>query len=165
MRRHLVRSTLTTLAVALLAPGCTQGGDQAPLTRGPRIEAVQAWFGEYTAAINDGILDRWIGFVADDAVIMPPDEPPIVGIDAIRPRYAAVFDAYSFQFRGGIQEIAVVGPMAMVRASIDETLTPKDGGPPMDLGGAWLMVLRQEADGSWKLWRNMWSVFPPTDGE
>jgi ketosteroid isomerase-like protein len=100
-------------------------------------------------------------FVADDAVIVPPDEPPIVGMAAIRPRYAAVFDAYSFRFTGQPVEIAVAGRLAIVRASIEETLTPTRGGASTELRGAWLLVLKQQPDGSWKLWRNMWSVFRP----
>jgi uncharacterized protein (TIGR02246 family) len=154
-----VHAALLVLAFPLL--GCTGGGEREPVTTGPEVEGVRSWFEAYTDAINDGVLDRWAEFVADDAVIMPPDEPPIIGMEAIRPQYAAVFNAYSFDFRGGLQEVAVSGPLAVVRASIAETLTPKSGGEPMEYRGAWLMVLRREVDGSWKLWRNMWSVFPP----
>jgi ketosteroid isomerase-like protein len=93
--------------------------------------------------------------------ILPPDEPPIIGMGSIRPRYAALFDAYSFDFTGRPEEIAVAGHLAIVRASIEETLAPTGGGPPMEFRGAWLLVLRKQSDGAWKLWRNMWSVYQP----
>jgi uncharacterized protein (TIGR02246 family) len=140
---------------------CAQALDQEPVTSGPEVEAVQTWFQRYNAAINAGVLDQWASFVAEDAVILPPDEPPIIGMDEIRPRYAAVFDAYAFQFAGRAEEITVAGHLAVVRASIEETLTPKSGAEPIEVRGAWLLILRKQ-DGSWKLWRNMWSVFPPT---
>lgn len=53
------------------------------------------------------------------------------------------------------------GDLAVLRASYEETLTPKDEGEPMDLTGSWLIVLRKQSDGSWQLWRNMWSVVAP----
>jgi ketosteroid isomerase-like protein len=54
----------------------------------------------------------------------------------------------------------VAGHLAIIRASIEETLAPTGGGPPMQFRGAWLLVLRKQSDGTWKLWRNMWSVYP-----
>jgi ketosteroid isomerase-like protein len=82
---------------------------------------------------------------------MPPDEPPIIGIEAIRPEYAAVFDSYSFDFRGEIQDVTVAAPFAVVRASIEETLTAKSGGEQTEYRGACLMVLWKQVDGSWQL--------------
>jgi len=156
-----MRPSHTALLAVLPLVACTPAPDSEPVTTGPAVDEVRAWFEQYDAAINAGLLDRWAAFVADDAVIMPPDEPPIIGLDAIRPRYAAVFEAYSFQFTGGAEEIAVSGRLAVIRATIEETLTPTGGGAPMDLRGAWLLVLKKQSNGSWKLWRNMWSVFPP----
>jgi uncharacterized protein (TIGR02246 family) len=156
-----MRLAYAALVAFLPAMGCTQAVDHDPITTGPEVEAVRVWFEQYNAAINAGVLDQWTTFVADDAVILPPDEPPIIGMDAIRSRYAAVFNAYSFQFTGRLEEITVAGRLAVVRATIEETVTPTSGGEPTELRGAWLLVLRRQPDGSWKLWRNMWSVFPP----
>lgn len=157
-----MRTRVAPLITILLLTACAQAVDREPVTSGPEVEAVQAWFQQYNAAINAGVLDRWASFVADDAVILPPDEPPIIGMDEIRPRYAAVFDAYAFQFHGRAEEITVAGRLAVVRASIDEKLTPNSGAEPIQLRGAWLLILRKQPDDSWKLWRNMWSVYPPT---
>lgn len=156
-----MRLSHAVLLACLPVLACTRTVDRDPVTTGPDVEAIRAWFERYNAAINAGDLAAWTSFVADDAVILPPDEPPIIGMTDIRPRYAAVFQAYSFQFTGRAAEITVAGQLAVVRASIEETLTPTSGGQPVELRGAWLMVLRKQPDGSWKLWRNMWSVFPP----
>jgi uncharacterized protein (TIGR02246 family) len=161
-----MRMRLPALALALVLTACAGPARTGPATTGPEVDAVRDWFARYNDAVNAGDLDRWITFVADDAVIMPPGDPPLMGLEAIRPAYTAVFNAYQFDFRGRAEEITVDGHLAVVRASIDETLTPKGGGDPVDYRGAWLMVLRKQADGTWKLWRNMWTVFttPPAEG-
>jgi len=155
-----MRQTCIALVTFMSAAGCVAAPDKAPVTTGPEVETVRAWFQQYTAAINGGAVDQWATFVANDAVILPPDEPPIIGMGNIRPRYAALFDAYSFDLTGQPEEITVAGQLAIVRASIEETLTPTGGGPPTQFRGAWLLVLRKQSDGAWKLWRNMWSVYP-----
>ena len=67
---------------------------------------------------------------------------------------------YRFQFTARVDEIVVAGDLAVLRAFFEETLTLKAGGEPTELSGSWLMVLKKQADGSWKLWRNMWGVIP-----
>jgi uncharacterized protein (TIGR02246 family) len=155
-----MRRICVALVTFMSAVGCVGTPDNAPVSAGPEVETVRAWFQQYTAAINAGGVDHWATFVANDAVILPPDEPPIIGMETIRPRYAALFRAYAFDFNGRPEEITVAGPLAIIRASIEETLTPTGGGPPMQFRGAWLLVLRRQSDGVWKLWRNMWSVYP-----
>lgn len=156
-----MRRACVALVTFMSAAGCVATPDNVPLTTGPDVETVRAWFQQYTAAINEGAVDQWAAFVANDAVILPPDEPPIIGMGNIRPRYAAVFDAYSFDFTGQPEEITVAGQLAIIRASIEESLTPTGGGLPIQFRGAWLLVLRKQHDGAWKLWRNMWSVYQP----
>jgi ketosteroid isomerase-like protein len=149
--RRLALATLISLAFL----ACTQAVDQRAATTGPDVEAVRAWFEQYNAAVNAGV-----SLVADDAVVMPPDELPIAGIEEIRPRYEAVFETYAFQFTARVDEIVVAGDLAVLRAFFEETLTLKAGGEPTELSGSWLIVLKKQSDGSWKLWRNMWGVIP-----
>ncbi|UCC48271.1 MAG: SgcJ/EcaC family oxidoreductase [Gemmatimonadota bacterium] len=136
------------------------GVDRQATTTGPEVEAITAWFEQYIAAINRGDLEDWMTFVADDAVVMPPDELPISGMDELRPRYEAVFATYAFQFSARVDEVVVAGDLAVLRAFYEETVTPKGEGEPSEFSGSWLMVLRKQSDGSWKLWRNMWGVIP-----
>jgi ketosteroid isomerase-like protein len=55
----------------------------------------------------------------------------------------------------------VAGDLAMLRTLWEETVTPKGGGEPAELSGVWLIVLKKQTDGSWKAWREMWSVIAP----
>jgi uncharacterized protein (TIGR02246 family) len=149
------------LPISLVLLACTQTVEQQTTTTGPEVEAIRAWFEQYNAAINAGDLEGWMTFVADDAVVLPPDELPISGMDELRPRYEAVFSTYAFQFTPRLDEVVVAGDLAVLRAFYEETLTVKGEGETMEFSGLWLMILRKQSDGSWKLWRNMWSVIPP----
>lgn len=130
-------------------------------TTGPDVEAITAWFEQYTAAVNSGDLEAWAGFIADDAVVMPPDELPISGMDQLRPLYQTVFATYAFDFNARVDEVVVAGDLAVLRAFFEETVTPRGEGEPSRFSGSWLVVLRKRPDGSWKLWRNMWGAIAP----
>jgi len=147
----------------LLIAGCAGPPDRAPVTSGPEVEAVTAWLDRYLAAINAGDVEGWLAFVADDAVIMPPDEPPITGITEIRPRYQEVYARWAFDFTARPDDIVVAGDLAIVRAFYDETVTPRAAGDPLQFKGSWLLVLRRQPAGAWKLWRNMWGVIPTSE--
>ena len=127
-------------------------------TTGPDVEAIMLWFEQYTAAVNSGDLEVWASFIADDAVVMPPDELPISGMDQLRPLYETVFGTYAFDFNARVEEIIVAGDLAVLRAFFEETVTPKREGDASEFSGSWLVVLRQQSDGSWKMWRNMWGA-------
>jgi uncharacterized protein (TIGR02246 family) len=156
MRRLALAALISMLFLA-----CTQAVEQQATTTGPDVEAITAWFEQYNAAVNSGDLEGWMALVADDAVVLPPDELPISGMDELRPLYEAVFGTYAFQFTPRLDEVVVAGDLAVLRAFYEETLTVRGEGETMEFSGLWLMILRKQSDDSWKLWRNMWSVIPP----
>lgn len=59
--------------------------EQRATTAGPDVEAITIWFERYVATVNAGDLEAWASFVADDAVILPPDGLPVGGMDRLRP--------------------------------------------------------------------------------
>jgi len=136
-----------TALACLLLTACSRPADRTPITAGPEVAAVASWLDRHLAAINAGDVEGWLAFVADDAVIMPPDEAPISGMAAIRPRYEVVYGRWAFNFAARVDEIVVAGDLAFLRAFYDETVTPRGEGEPIDFSGSWLMVLRRQPDG------------------
>lgn len=150
------------LLLALFVGGaCQPSPSQVPATTtGPEVEAIQAWFEHYTTAVNNGDLEAWASFIADDAVVMPPDELPISGMAELRPLYETVFATYAFDFKPRVEEVVVAADLAVLRAFFEETVTPKGEGEPLEFSGSWLVILRKQSDGSWRMWRNMWGTIP-----
>ena len=149
------------LPLMLLASVACQPPEQQVVTTGPDVEAITAWLAEVTAAVAAGDVEGVLALYAADAVFSPPAAPPLT-VEELRSLYGVMFEESTFAFTSEVIEVVVSGDLAVLRASYDETVTPKAEGEPYDQGGTWLVVLRKQSDGSWKLWRDMWSIVPPS---
>jgi uncharacterized protein (TIGR02246 family) len=150
------------LPLLLFAAACRPAAvEQQATTTGPDVEAVTAWLAQYADAVDAGDMETMLALIADDAVLIPPDAPPTSGMAAIRPEMESYFRDYTMQTNAQPDEVVVAGDLAFVRASYTDIVTPKGEGEPIEGSGVWLILLRKQSDGSWKLWREMYSVFPP----
>jgi uncharacterized protein (TIGR02246 family) len=148
------------LPLFLVAAVACQPTEQQIVTTGPDVEAIDAWLDEVAVAVNAGDVDGILAHYADDAVFSPPDAPSVT-LEELRAWYDEMFGASTFEFSAEPLEVVVSGDLAVLRASYEETITPMGEGEPETHDGNWLVVLRKQADGSWKLWRDMWSVIQP----
>src|SRR5262245_34757705 len=139
---------LAVLAVLLAAvPPC---GDAATL------DAIRAVANGIVAADNRRDLTAVLGYYAVDAVLLPPGEPPVEGKDQIRPRYEALFSTFSPEIEAHVDEACAGEALAFVRGRNGGRLVPRASGEAKTLDDAYLMVLRLEADGRWRISRLMW---------
>ena len=151
----------TILPLMLLVVAC-QPAEQQATTTGPDVAAIEAWLQQVTDAVNAGDLESLLGLYAEDAVFSPPDAPPLT-VDELRSLYTVMFGENTFAFTAEALEVVVSGDLGVLRAPYEETVTPKGEGEAHDQGGTWLVVLRKQSDGSWKLWRDMWSIVAPPE--
>ena len=116
-------------------------------------------------AFNTGNVSAAVALVMDDAVDLPPHRPAVIGREAIRSFVQSDFDLFTMNFADEIVEVEVAGDLAVIWSNYTVTLTPKDGGEPIENNGKWLKVLKRQPDGSWKFSRNIWnSDNPPPEG-
>jgi uncharacterized protein (TIGR02246 family) len=150
--------TIPLLLCTLLVAGCyPQAG-----TNEADVAAITAVFAEFDAALAAGDQDRVLALYADDVVAMPPDMPPRVGIDAQRESMEGYFDQFTFELTSQVEEVQVAGDIAFAVVSWSDTVTPKAEGEVEHEQGKWLVILKKQADGSWKTWREMWSSYEPS---
>lgn len=107
-------------------------------------------------ADNAQDLDRVMEYYAEDAVLMPPGEDPVVGKERIRPRYQQLFASFLPSIENQVAEICVSGPLAFARGRTAGTLQPKAGGEPRQLDDAYTMILQKGRDGVWRISHLMW---------
>jgi uncharacterized protein (TIGR02246 family) len=159
VRALLLLAFLPRAAADTSAPGpdCAAGS--------PPVEQARAVATGIIEADNRSDLERVIAYYADDAVLLPPNEPPARGREAIRPRYAALFAAFAPAIESRIEEVCVSGPLAFVRGHNGGRMAARAGGGDRALDDVYLMLLRRGTDGEWRISHLMWHrASPPPAG-
>ena len=108
------------------------------------------------AADNDRALDRVLDWYAADAVLLPPNEPPVQGLQSIRPRYASLFARFDPAIETHIDEVCVNGGLGFVRGRNGGRLRSRDGQPDRILSDSYLMELARDPSGKWRIGHLMW---------
>ncbi|MCB0056504.1 MAG: nuclear transport factor 2 family protein, partial [Caldilineaceae bacterium] len=125
-------------------------------------EAIDAVWREYEASQIAGDADRWIALWAEDGVQLPPGSPPVVGKAAIDARDRSDLEVNDYsQFVITNREVEVNGDLAFARGDFMVTVAPKSGGDPMDFEGKYMTIFRQQPDGSWKIYRDIFNPSAP----
>jgi uncharacterized protein (TIGR02246 family) len=162
MARMIKSVLLGVLACGLLC-GCAQS---AKRIEQDDVRAIRKLFDDFCAAhkYDDGA--KLAEFYADDAMLMPPDEPIVSGKQAIASRYQQDIDKFTAELTTAPEEIEVSGNLAFVRGTFTIRLTPKAGGGRIEATFKAISILRKGADGSWKLYCDIWNSdapMPPKD--
>jgi len=87
---------------------------------------------------------------------MPPGEAAVVGRAAIRLRYEALFASFDPRIESRVDEACAGDGLAFVRGHNGGRLVPRQAGEPRSLDDAYLMLLRLEGDGVWRISHLMW---------
>jgi uncharacterized protein (TIGR02246 family) len=120
------------------------------------VRAVRAVAAGIIEADNARDIDRVLGFYAEDAVLMPPGESPVTGREAIRPRYEDLFARFDPRIEPRLDEVCADGRLAFVRGRNGGRLIGRGGGETRELDDAYLMLLRREAGGAWRISHLIW---------
>jgi uncharacterized protein (TIGR02246 family) len=145
------------LTFALVAP-VTHG--QAPALEcasdAPAVRAIRAVAIGIVDADNRRDAAQVLAFYASDAVLMPPGEAPVAGRDRIRPRYEALFAAFAPEIEARIDEACVAAGIGFVRGHNGGRLVPRGPGEARLLDDAFVMLLRLEPEGVWRISHLIW---------
>jgi uncharacterized protein (TIGR02246 family) len=123
--------------------------------------AINDIWNQYSSSLNSGDLDRWMSLWTESGVQMPPGEPPVIGKDRIRARNKGVLDQFTFNMGISNEEVEVAGDWACARGTYKATLTPKAGGEAIHVDGKYMTILQKQADGSWKVHRDIFNSNVP----
>jgi uncharacterized protein (TIGR02246 family) len=113
------------------------------------------------AADNTGDAAAVVRFYADDAVLLPPNDVPVVGKDAIRARYEEGFRHFRFAISSSSEETHVFGNWAFDRGTTVGKTIPKTDEPSRQIHDKYVMILQLEPGGAWKIARLIWNAAEP----
>jgi uncharacterized protein (TIGR02246 family) len=146
------------LLPALRLPVATSVGPHAPEcdSSAVAVRAVRGVADGIIAADNERSVDRVLAFYAPDALLLPPNEAPVSGYAAIRPRYETLFRDFTPAIEARIEEVCVSGSIGYVRGHNGGWLRSRTGGSDRALDDSYLMLLARNADGRWRITHLMW---------
>jgi uncharacterized protein (TIGR02246 family) len=145
------------LPLALMAcqpqtPSDEMAGDDAMMMQ-QATAAIDGVRSAYEQALNSGDQAGLAALYAPDAMSIAPDGSATTGAQAIAETIfgdpSVSYSDLSIMPDGGP---TVVGDVAYETGTYTQTMTP-EGGQAMPVSGRYLVVLRRQADGSWKLVR------------
>jgi uncharacterized protein (TIGR02246 family) len=117
------------------------------------IEAIKQLAADWRAGWLAGDADRLLSLYADDPVLMPQDQPPVVGRDAIRSLYQSLLKDYRFESEGKLMEVEASGDWGYFWSIYRLTATPKAGGDPIRSAGKSVFIVKRDLSGAWKIAR------------
>jgi len=120
--------------------------------------AIRNLHDQTAAASNAGDLAR---LFTDDAIMMLPNEPALVGREAIHTWAQGLFDQFTLEETVTTEEIQVAGDWAFLRGTYTFTMTPKPEGETQEETGKCVHIVQRQPDGSWKNTRLMWNSDQP----
>ncbi len=121
------------------------------------------------AAENAGDAEYIISMLAEDAVIMVPNEAVQEGklacAEFLRGMLAWMIESLDRHIEYVSAEVRVLGEYAFDRGTFVFTATPKSDGNTAHAQGKYLWLYSRDADGSWKLARMIVSLDDEPEGE
>ena len=159
-------SSAVLMFVVLAFVACAPEAEEAVVEETPsteaEVEAIRSTNDEYVLAVMANDLDGWLAFWTDDAVWMYDGMPALTGKDANRPGFEEESGAFNFEaFNINSEETVVSGDWAYDRGTFTATSVPVDGGESVQVDAKYLVIMRRQADGSWKYARFIFNSNTP----
>ena len=104
-------------------------------------------------------------YLAQDAVLMPPNNPRIVGRQQINTWIRQFFELFSMtELSVPEREITLAGEWAFEITHYEWTLVPSGGGEALHDQVSWVGIWRRGSDGTWAQTRGLWNSTLPLAG-
>lgn len=114
-----------------------------------------------TALRSDG-TDSLLALMAEDVIIMPPNEPALKGKAAVRTWYGQfVKQMRTSSLKVTDRELFIGGDYATEVAGFEWTLIPVAGGASIIDRGSYMQLWRREPNGRWVFSREVWNSSTP----
>ena len=157
LRFQLMKILLILITLVFLCcPGCEQGEEIANESA-LRREAVALLVADYNAALNTADIDRMMTHYANDAVEIRPNEPALIGKEAIRSSKQQMFNEMNLREILEAKDVKVSGDLAVAHVTWSASVTPKTGGGTVNGNGDWIFVFKKDSDNAWKIIYSIWN--------
>jgi len=163
MKSDFLKRSAAIGAFALILMSVARAGLAEDDTKFGEIAKIKAVVMTYQDALNSADGELAASLYAEDGVLMPPNQPSVVGKAAIHNVYAGGAKALAFNVKFDIAEVVQVAPSwGFVRSNSAGTLTMASTGETHTEANQELFVLHKDKDGQWKIARYSFSSTNPS---
>ena len=154
-----LRAVTTTALLACLS-GCA-ATRPAPDLRAADLAAIADFNQQYLRAINDGNIEALSALTTEGHMMLAPNRPPLQGKEGNIAAMRRAFEQFKIDETWTPVEIEVSGDWAWQRGTYKVIATPKSGGAGRTSTGNFLRIYRRQADGAWRMIRDMFNSDQP----
>jgi ketosteroid isomerase-like protein len=155
--KRLPLAGLTCLVVIL--SGCSPEDPEAQIVSGPctlppeDVESIRTMETNHGAQVLNGDFDGMQADLAEDVVVIFPNQTPIIGRVAVREFQGGFppIDEYEFL----VEEIFGCGDMALARGTYSMAMSVEGTPETITDSGNWMHILRKQSNGRWIIVRDM----------
>ena len=119
------------------------------------LQQFQSFYAPWKECFLTQDYDGMAALYTEDTVVMPPNQPTVVGRDAVRDWMASFPRVTRAEFK--IDEVEGIGKLAFVRGRYSMTLEPEGAPGPVDDEGKYIEIRERQPDGSWLLARDIFN--------
>ena len=148
------------LVVALSLTACATSQAKKPSSAEDEA-AITEFNKRYLKAINDGDSATLASLTTPEHIMIAPGRPPIVGKEANDAANARAAQTFKIEETWAPVETFISGDLAYQRGTFTVGATPKAGGTTRNTRGTFLRIYKRQADGSWRMVRDMFNSDQP----
>ena len=123
--------------------------------------AIAQMWDQYETARNAADFATWLALWDENAVLMEPGREAVAGMESLRTEVS--WGSEESRFTLQTHDTEVCGEIAYSRGSFTVDVLDHRGAVVGQREGAFLSVLRQQADGGWKIYRHAEYLDPAAD--
>ena len=151
-----MRGTISTIPLLVLL-ACAPAKPDLEAEKTALMQTSRDW----AASVAGGNVDSMLSYWSDDAMVLPPDQPAVVGKEAIRGFISGMLAIPGFAITWEPEQatISPSGDMAYLIERNSASFTDSTGTRVTQLGRA-VTIWRKNADGQWKCVVDTWNNVP-----
>lgn len=148
--------TFFVILIIAICLGCNNSKPEKGNPNAMTDETAHLAHENYVAAINSNNLDSLLEMLTNDVVFMSPNEPVMVGKDAVKPWLEGYLQLFKTYWEKPVHEFVVCGEWAFERYSYKSTDTSLVDGSVFEGTGWGLVIYHHDTDGKWRVARDAW---------
>jgi ketosteroid isomerase-like protein len=118
----------------------------------------------FVDAFHSEDIPTMSGFVTDNHLIMAPNQPERVGLEAAKEFWETGFSMAKTNMEFSPQELNIAGDIAIDRFNWNQHIEMYDGADTIDDEGNCIWIWRRDSEGDWKLESAIWNSNLPQAG-